>query len=117
MNKINSLRAKLLFEKFYKNKKESNVALTFDGMMNTILTIPSYFETECCTNKIKNFIIIHLNNATFNNDFSNMEQAIEENFVKIPTCRRCKKGPKYTRNFTNQVFIDVRLNYIFTISF
>lgn len=108
MNKINTLRAKLLYEKFYKNKRESDVALTFDGMMNTIITIPSYFETECCTQKIKNFIIIHLNHEIFNNNFSNMEQAIEQNFVEIPICSRCKKRSKYTRNFASQVFIDVR---------
>lgn len=112
MNKINNMRAKLLFEKFYRNE---NLALTFDAMVNKVLTIPSYSETECCTGSIKNFCIVYLNNEIFQNDFSNMEQAIEENFAEIPTCNRCKKKPKYTRNFANQVFIDVRLKYIFTL--
>lgn len=38
MNKINNMRAKLLFDKFYKNKKDENVSLTFDGMANTVLS-------------------------------------------------------------------------------
>lgn len=109
------MRANLLFEKFYKNKGESSVDLTFDGMVIEVLTIPSYSETECCTKSIKNFPIVHLNNDIFQNDFSNLQQAIEGNLIESKKCNRCKKNPKFQREFGNHIFINVRLNIIFLI--
>lgn len=108
MARPNNLRAQLLYETFYKNQNQTNVALTFDGMIDKLLTIPSYVEKECCTGKTKNWPVIKLNNEVFNNDFANLAQAIEENFVENSTCSRCGKGPTFTRTFGNHAFIDVR---------
>lgn len=107
MNKINTMRAKLLFEQFYQGEETSNVEMTFVGMVDKVLTIPSYFETECCTKSVKKFPLIHLNNEVLNDDLSNMEHAIESNFVEISNCSRCEKNPKFKRDYANHVFIEV----------
>lgn len=104
MNKINSMRAKLLFEKFYKDENPEN--FTFNVMIHELFTLPSFTDVECCSTSSKNCIVIQLNNEIFKNDFSNLQQAIEKN--EIPICNRCKKAPALKRVFGNQILVDVR---------
>lgn len=112
MNKINNMRARLLYNKFYLNKGHTNVELTFDGMVAEVLKIPSYTETGCCTKSVKSFTFLGLNNDVFQNDLSNMQEAIDDNLIEIPICNQCKKKPKFKREFGNHLFVNVRLIFI-----
>lgn len=105
MTKINNMRAKLLFEKFYQDEETLNISITFARLVDKVLTIPSYFEIECCTEIIQNIPILYLNGGNLN--LSNMEQVIEDNFAEIPLCSRCKKKPKFKIDFANHIFIEV----------
>lgn len=114
MKKINNMRDKLLYEKFYEDIGLSNVEMTFAGMIGRILTIPSYSEIECCNKKMssaKKFPFIQLNNEVLKDDLANMEYAIESNFIDIPNCTRCKKKPQLKREFANHVFVEVRYKF------
>lgn len=108
MNKINSMRAKLLFEKFYDDSWSSKVETTFVGMIERILTIPSYSVIQCCPKSVKNVPFIRLNKEVFKDDLANMECAIKSTFVEFSNCTRCKKKPQFKREFTNHVFVEVR---------
>lgn len=109
------MRANILYDKFYLNKGKTNVELTFDGMVAEVLKIPSYSETGCCTKSVKNFTFVGLNNDVFQNDLSNMQQAIDDNLIEIPICNQCKKKPKFEREFGNHIFVNVRLIFIYLI--
>lgn len=109
MNKINSMRAKLLLQKINRDQ-ESNVKITFAEMVNEIMTIPSYFENECCTISVRSHPIIYSNHEILKDDLSNIAHAIESNFPEIPNCTRCKK-PEYQRHFGNHVLIEVRRKF------
>ncbi|XP_031621910.1 uncharacterized protein LOC116339960 [Contarinia nasturtii] len=102
MTRIKIMRLKLLNEHFSKN-----VAMTFPGMIQKVLTIPSYYDTECCTKLVKKFANICLNNDVLKDDLSNIQQAIESNFIENPVCDRCKRKPKYKREFSNHIFVEV----------
>lgn len=105
MTKINNMRAKLLFEAFYQNEKQSQVTMTFSGLVGKVLTVPSYFHTECCTKRIQNFPIVYLHDENLN--LTNMNQAIENSFGTIMTCGSCKKNPLFKRDFASHIFIEV----------
>lgn len=106
MNKINGMRGRLLFEKFYQDKNISNVEMTFAGMIEKVLTVPSYSETECCTKTVKDTCIIRLNYNFLDVNLSNIQEAIVMNLIDIEPCKRCKE-PMLTRNFGNHLFVEV----------
>lgn len=108
MNTINSMRAKLLDE-----KNLSNSAYSFSEMLDKIMKMPSFTEKKCCTRALKNFPIIKLNSDTFNGDFNNLEQAIEDNFPESSQCEKCKRSPKFKRTFHPQILIEVKLLFLF----
>lgn len=102
MKKINGLRAKILYKHF-----NSNVAVPFRVMVNEVMTVPSYSEAECCSDSIKTYSTVQLNTEKFNNDLKNLASAVAENLLDIPKCPKCKKSPKFTRNFGHQLLIEV----------
>lgn len=104
MTKINNMRAKLLHEKF-----GSNSASSFSEMLNKIMEMPSFTEKECCRGALKSYPVIKLNSNTFNGDFTNLEQAIEDNFSEKSQCNKCKRLPKVKRTFQPQILIEVTL--------
>lgn len=104
MNTINNIRAKLLYEKF-----GSNSAYSFNEMVNKIMELPSFTETKCCDGAVKNYPLIKLNSNTFNGDFTNLEQAIEDNFPEESQCSKCKKSPQLKRTFQPHILIEVIL--------
>lgn len=104
MTKINNMRAKLLYEKF-----GSNSASSFSEMLSKIMEMPSFTETECCNGAIRSYPVVKLNSDTFNDDFTNLEQAIEDNFPAKSPCNQCKKSPKLKRSFQPQILIEVEL--------
>lgn len=104
MNKINGMRAKLLFDKF--NGKE-NEEITFTEMINKVLTIPSYYEKECCTDVVENFPVVFTNSDILHEDLSNLQDSILKNFNEVPTCPRCKRKPQYNGQFGNHVLVEV----------
>lgn len=108
MNTINGMRAKLLVE-----KELTNSAYSFSEMLDKIMKMPSFTEKECCTKALKNFPIVKLNSVTFNGDFKNLEQAIEANFPEDSQCEKCKRSPKLERTFQPQIFIEVKLLFLF----
>lgn len=108
MTKINTMRAKLLNEKF-----GSNAASSFSEMVEQIMKMPSLTEKECCYGTIKNYPILYLNSQTFNNDFTNLEQAIEDNFPQKSACKQCKRSPGLTRTFQPQILIEVKFSIVF----
>lgn len=103
MNKINSMRAKLLHEKF-----GSNSAYSFSEMLNKIMEMPSFTEEECCNGSIKKYPLITLNSEIFKGDFTNLQQAIEDNFPEKSQCSKCKRL-KLKRTFQPQILIEVIL--------
>lgn len=104
MTKINTMRAKLLDEKF-----GENAASSFSEMVTTIMKTPSFTEKECCYGTVKNYSIVHLQSETFNNDFNNLEQAIEDNHPPTSACNQCRRSPKFKRTYQPQVLIEVKL--------
>lgn len=85
----------------------SNVEMTFAGMTSKVFSIPNYSEVECCLNVIQNFPVIRVVTDGLEDDLSNLQHAIEANFIEIPKCTRCKEKPKIERNFGNHVFVEV----------
>lgn len=112
MNTINNMRAKLLHEKFGENSASS-----FNEMLNAIMEMPSFTETKCCDGAVKNYPLIKLNSNTFNGDFTNLEQAIEDNFPEESQCGKCKKSPKLKRDFQPQILIEVILLLFLFVEF
>lgn len=112
MNTINSMRAKLLHEKF-----GSNSASSFNEMVTKIMKMPSCIEKECCKRTVKNYPILRLNSETFNNDFNHLEQAIQTNFPDESPCDKCKKSPKLKRTFQPHILIEVKLLLLFFVQF
>lgn len=106
MIKIKTLRGKILKQHF--SEEQSNVEMTFEGIVVKVLTIPSYIETECCIKKKTNFFVIHLENDALKNDPSNIQHAIQSNLFEIPTCTHCKKKPRFKREFSDHVFVQVK---------
>lgn len=104
MNKINGMRAKLLFEKFNEKK---NQEITFTEMIDKVITIPSYYEKECCTQKVENFPVVFLNNDILLQDLSNLENSILENLNEPPTCPQCKRKPQYNGHFGIHILVEV----------
>lgn len=78
MNKINNMRAKLIFEKFHENQNTSGDGITFVDLVNKLLTVPSFYETECCTGSVQNFPIVYLNNDVLHDSLSNIQEAIQK---------------------------------------
>lgn len=111
MTKINTMRAKLLNEKF-----GENAAYSFSEMAAMIMKMPSFTEKECCYGTVKNYPIVHLNNETFNNDFTNLKQAIEDNHPPVLACSQCKRSPKFKRTYQPQVLIEVKLLLFYVCS-
>lgn len=106
MNKINSMRAKLLYEMFNLGDDSSQVKITFAEMVRKVLTIPSYSEAECCTKSERNFPVIDLSEERLD-DLLNMENIIKSKFDIIPKCTRCKKKLAFKRTIGNHLLIEV----------
>lgn len=107
MNHINSMRSKLLVEKFHNDQDTSKLEITFAEMVRKVLSIPSYSETQCCTKSDRHFSVIDLSEDILNDDLLNMENTIKTKFDVIPKCTRCKKKPAFKRTIGNHVFIEV----------
>lgn len=112
MTKIINKRAKLLHEKFGLNSASS-----FSEMLNKIIEMPSYTEEECCHGPLKSYPVIKLNSKTFKGDFTNLEQAIEDNFPGKSQCNKCKRSPKLKRTFQPQILIEVILLLLSFVKF
>lgn len=111
MSKINSMRAKLLYDKL-----GSNSASSFSEMLSKIMEMPSFIEKECCHGTFKSYPVIKLNSNTFKDDFNNLVQAIEDNFPEEAQCENCKRSPKIERIFQPQILIEVKLLLLCSIN-
>lgn len=106
------MRAKLLHEKF-----GSNSASSFNEMLSKIMEMPSFTEKDCCHGTTKSYPVIKLNSATFNDDFTNLERAIEDNFPEQSQCENCQRSPKIERTFQPQILIEVKLLLFLFVKF
>lgn len=109
MNKINTMRAKLIVAKFHSSQSVPGEEMTFIQMLTRLLTVPSYHETECCTNSVQDFPIVYVDNDVLYDNLSNIQEAIEKNLAEIPTCARCKKKPQFEGKFGNHIFVEVSI--------
>lgn len=107
MNKINGMRARLLFEKFYVGKQVTNVEFTFGGMVSEVLKIPSHIDTQCCAKKVYSSATILASHEILNNNLSKLQDVIEANFEESELCTRCRKKPMFKREYGNHLFVRV----------
>lgn len=113
MNKTNSKRNKLIFANFNNSHTNLSESLTFAEMIEKVLTIPSYYEKECCTNIVNNFPVVFLDNEILHDDLSNIEQAIVKNIADSPICARCKMNPQFNGKFGNHIFVEVNKQSVY----
>lgn len=108
MKRGNNLRVSILSQ-----YSDGNCEVSFTEMIVKLLKSPSYVEKECCSKKETVFPIVRLHES-FQNDFNNLQIAIEKNFPPKVICRKCK-NPKVLRTFASHIFIEV--NQIFVQTF
>lgn len=101
MKKGNNLRVNIL-----SGYRDGNCEMSFSELLVAFMKVPSYIEKGCCSGKEIAFPIVRLH-TSFQNNFKNMEHAIENNFPPKVICRKCNIS-KTARTFSTHIFIEVR---------
>lgn len=111
MKKIYSVRATFLFNNFSKTSFEMNICPMIRKLFASEPSLTEQTDCNNCTHSnTSTFPLISLNNVIFSNDFSNIEEAIMENFPDKLACTRCKNEVDCKREFGPHMFIEVHYN-------
>lgn len=109
MRKINSTRAKFLYDQFGEAGYDINIR---QMICHLFASEPSFTEQTVCKSCDHSdstiFPLVRLNSSIFSNDFSNMEKSITDAFPKKISCTRCKKDIECKREFGPHMFIEVK---------
>lgn len=108
MKKINSARAKFLFEQFNTAGYVMNICAMICKLFASEPSITERTVCNRCTHSNSiTYPLVSLNDLVFANDFSNFEKAIIKNFPPKIACTRCKNDVECTREFGPHMFIQV----------
>lgn len=113
MKKINNRRANLIYNQ---NATNGDCSIVVTGFLkHTLENCPSYSEKGICNRKgctskkhELNFPILSISCNQFNNDITNLQAAILENFPNQSQCQKCRtKLTEFQRIYGHHIFIEV----------
>lgn len=112
MQRVYSLRAKLVFDKY----RSGNCAtVVTENIKRYLANSPSLIEKSLCSRRgcvsekpIHHSIAISLNSIEFENDFKNLKKSILANFPDDKNCKKCSKPlNRLEHTAGNHLFIEV----------
>lgn len=117
MQKVNRLRAKLVYDKY---KSGDCDIVVIENIKQYLTNSPSLVETSFCSRRscaLKettiNLPVVSINNTDLENDLDNLEKSVMGNFPDEIRCKQCcNPYKKFERYSGNHLFIEVKLDLI-----
>lgn len=108
MKGINALRAKFLFDRFKTTQFEINVVSMLKALFISEPSVTRTIDCEDCgLLETTPLTVLELDYVTFDNDISNIGDAIEDNELRSLPCRRCKKAVDLSYSYGQHLFVEV----------
>lgn len=113
MQKVNNLRAKLVYDEYQSGDSE---IVVIENINRYLANSPSLVETSFCSRRsctlkesTMNIPVVNINNIDFGNDFGNLEKSVMSNFPDEIRCKQCcNPYKKFERHAGNHLFIEVK---------
>lgn len=108
MKRVNNMRANFLFNRFKTTQFEINVVSMLKELYVDEPSLSETINCKHCDFLNKSFFpVVSINNDAFNNNISNIESAIVDNFPQNIACTNCQKAVDPSREYGNHIFVEI----------
>lgn len=113
MQKVNNLRAKLIYDEY--NSGDGEIVV-IENINRYLVNSPSLVETSFCSRRsctmkktTLNIPVVCINSIDFANDLGNLKKSVLSNFPDEIRCKQCcNPYKKFERLAGSHLFIEVR---------
>lgn len=107
MKSINKMRASFLFKRFKTTQLDINVCTMLENLFDDEPSVTEIATCSQCDTIDKMTIpLIKINHVAFNNNMSNIESAIVNNFPS-KICLECQNPAEYSRDYGQHIFVEI----------